>query len=267
MALVTRDPALYAELAGALRERRTPSVSLFPGQRIPARAAVVLTSPDEAGLIDHPKVLAVPEDGSRAALWAAVESALRSDEPKDELLIGFDPGPRPGYAVISGGVLLVKGTLESPEEAARLGSHLRHRFPGRGIRFRVGSGEPLSRNRIVNALLPLRRPIEIADEHNTTPRGLRVHRDGAAAGAIARTPGRTVHGPSDLSATPGEITNLQRLSREGSGGRFTISREVATRVLHGELTLGDALDDGQRRYARGHRPGAGRGSARLRERS
>lgn len=250
VALVTRDPALYAELAGAMRDRRTPSVSLLPGQRIPARAAVVLTSPSEARLIDHPRVLAVPEDGSRTALWAAVESALRPDDGGGELFVGFDPGPRPGYAVISGSTLLVKGTLDSPEEAARLATHLRHRFPSRALRFRVGSGDPLRRNRIVNALLALRRPIEIANERGTTPSGLRVHRDGAAAGAIARTPGRTVHAASDLSATPGEISDLQRLSREGSGGRFTISRELAARVLQGELTLGDALADGARRYAR-----------------
>ncbi len=267
VALVTRDPALYAELAGAMRERRTPSVSLLPGQRIPARAAVVLTSPAEVELIDHPRVLAVPEVGGRAALWAAVESALRADAIHEEVVVGFDPGPRPGYAVISGGTLLVTGTLDSPEEAAPLGTHVRHRFPGRDVRFRVGSGDPLTRNRIVNALLPLHRPIEIANERGTTPRGLRVHRDGAAAGAIARTPGRTVHGTTSLSATPGEISNLQRVSREGSGGRFTISRDVAVRVLQGELTLGDALADGARRYGPPSRDPRPAGARPLRERS
>ena len=241
--LVTRDPALYAELAGALRERRTPTVSLLPGQRIPDRVAVVLTSPDEVGLIVHPRVLAVAEGGDRASLWAAVESALASDPVTGDLVVGFDPGPRPGYAVLSGTACLIQGILGSPEDAARLGTHLRHRFPGRGLLFRVGSGDRFARNRIVNSLLPLRRPVEIVDEQGTTPRGHRRPRDAAAAGAIARTPGRPAKVPSALTATPGEIANLQRLSRVDSGGQLTISREAASRVLHGEITMGQAIED------------------------
>jgi len=43
--------------------------------------------------------------------------------------------------------------------------------------------------------------------------------------------------------TAGEVQNLQRLSRERSGGRFTISRSSAHRVLRGELTLAEAVDE------------------------
>jgi hypothetical protein len=248
VALVTRDPALYAELAGALRERHTPTLSLLPGQRIPDRAAVVLTSPSEVALIHHPAILAVRQDGDLEALWAAVESALASEGASGELVIGFDPGPRPGYAVLSGRRVLVRGNLESPEEAGRLGTHIRHRFPGRSLRFRVGSGDRFARTRILNSLLPLRRPVEIVDEKSTTPRGPRGPRDAVAASRIAQTPGRTAHDPAPLKATAGEIANLQRLSREGSRGQFTITRAQASRVLQGEITFGDALADGERRY-------------------
>lgn len=240
MALVTRDAVLYAELAPALRERRLPSVSLLPGQRIPDSAAVVLTSPDEADRIGHPRVLAVPLDGDRTALWAEVQGALSAADDPD-LTVGIDPGPRPGYAVLSGDRCIAQGELASPEAAGALGRHLHRRFPDRSLRFRVGSGAPMDRDRIVNALLQLHRTIELVDEMGTTPRGRRRPRDAEAARVIAAHSGRPVRDRGDARPTPGEVANLQRLSREHSGGRFTIPRGEAERVLRGEISLSDAI--------------------------
>ena len=242
VALVTRDPALYQELAGFLRERRLSALSLLPGDRIPDRVAVVLTSPDERASIDHPHVLAVREGADRRVLGAAIAHALGPSDPSEEIVVGIDPGPRPGYAILSGSTPIGEGILDAPEGAGPLASQLRHRFPGRGLRFRVGAGDPPARNRIVNSLVPHFRTVELVDESGTTPRGRRRPRDAEAARSIARTPGVPVRDRLEATFTPGEIANLQRLSREGSGGRVTISRSSAHRVLRGEISLSDAVD-------------------------
>lgn len=242
VALVTRDPSLYGEIAATVRERRIPCVSLLPGQAIPDRVAVVITTPAEAGLVKHPRVLSVPEDGDRAALWAAVGHALHAKDPNGEIVVGIDPGPRPGYSVLSGNAVIGEGVLESPEAMVEFASHLRHRFPSRSIRHRVGSGDPVRRNRIVNGLLAQRRSVELVDEQGTTPRGHRRPRDMLAARQIAVTAGRPVVFPLAVQVTDGEVANVQRLSRIGSNGRFTIPRAVAHRVLKGEMTLSEALD-------------------------
>jgi hypothetical protein len=258
VALVTRDPALYGELAGLLRERRWPTVSLLPGQRIPESVAVVLTSAAEADSIAHRRVLSVTPDGDHRALGAAVAHALEAGDPQEEIIVGIDPGPRPGYAVWVGSSCLGEGNLESPEAITPFASQIHHRFPSRHVLFRVGAGDPPDRNRIVNELLAHQRAIEVVDEHRTTPRGHRRPRDAAAARSIARIPGDTVRERIPLTFTPGEISNLQRLSRERSGGRFTISRITAVRVLRGEVSLGEAVDAGvlprPRVLPRGRRP-------------
>jgi hypothetical protein len=241
VALVTRDPALYGELAVFLRERRLPSVSLLPGQRIPDRVAVVLTSPDEAGEISHPNVLVVAENGDRRALGAAVEHALEVGAPEGDLVVGIDPGPRPGYAVFAGTTCIAEGILDSPEAAGTFSSQLRHRFASRHVLFRVGMGDPPCRNRIVNALLTHQRAVELVDEQGTTPRGHRRPRDAVAARSIAHGVGRTVREHLPTTPTPGEIANTQRLSREGSGGQVTISRSSAHRVLRGEISMAEAV--------------------------
>jgi hypothetical protein len=248
VAIATRNPALYAVLVGWLREHRIPAVSVFPGDRLPGPVAAVLTSPDEAPLIRHAHVLPVTDEGDRTAVLAAVRHALGVGSEDDEIIVGFDPGPRPGFAVLAEGRPLAEGVLEAPEAAGRLGSLLRHRFPGHALRFRVGEGDPRARDRIVNSLVPLRRPVEIVDEHGTTPRGHRRPRDAAAARAIARASGHIVRGGGSPQVTPGEITNLQRLSRIGSGGSFTISRAIASQVLRGEITLPDAIAAEENRH-------------------
>lgn len=256
MAIVTRDPRLYHELAGFLRERRWSAVSLLPGARIPESVAVVLTSPLERATIDHPNVLAVSEDGDRRALGAAVAHALSASGVHDALVVGIDPGPRPGYAILDGVECVAEGNLESPESAAEFAAHLRHRFDSRELVFRVGSGDRIRRNRIVNALLEKHRSVELVDESGTTPRGRRRPRDAVAAQKIGATPGVLVRRPLALATTAGEIADLQRLSREGSGGRVTISRSSAHRVLTGELTLAEAVDLALPRAPAGPRPGA-----------
>jgi hypothetical protein len=238
---VTRDPALYGELAGFLRERRLPAVSLLPGQRIPESVAVVLTSPDEAKEVSHPHVLVVAENGDRRALAAAVEHAIELGAPDGDLVVGIDPGPRPGYAIFAGATCIAEGILEAPEAAGPFASQLRHRFGSRHVLFRVGTGDPPSRNRIVNTLLTHHRAVELVDEQGTTPRGHRRPRDALAARSIAHGVGRSVRDRLPSTPTPGEIANIQRLSREGSGGQITISRSRASRVFHGELSMADAV--------------------------
>lgn len=248
VAIATRNPALYADLAAWLREQRLPSVSVWPGERLPAGVVAVLTSEEEAGTIRHARVLEASEDGDRTALLAAVRHALAVGRPDDELIVGIDPGPRPGYSVLAANRPIAEGTLENPEAAGRLGSVLRRRFPGHPIRFRVGRGDHLARDRIVNSLVPLRRPVELVDERGTTPRGQRRPRDATAARAIARAAGDPVRGATTVQVTDGEVANLQRLSRLGSGGSFTIPRTLARRVLRGDISFPDAIAEGEARY-------------------
>ncbi len=219
-----------------------PSVSLLPGDRIPDSVAVVLTSPEEAPTIRHPRVLPVSEGGERRALGAAVAQALNPLVPADELVVGVDPGPRPGYAILTAGASLGEGVLDSPEAVGALAAQIRRRFPDAEVTYRVGLGDPPARNRIVNTLLARRRTVELVDEGGTTPHGRRRPRDALAARCIGASPGTPVRQPLVAVITPGEIANIQRLSREGSGGRFTISRSAAYRVLRGEVTLAEAVE-------------------------
>ena len=244
---MTRDPVLYGELAQLLRERHIPTVSLFPGDYIPRSVRLVLTSQREAALIHHPRVV-VARPGNLLAASAAVHDLLDGPrKPSPELIVGVDPGVRPGYAVLgSGGRCLARGIVESPEGVFRMARSLRQGFPGVALRFRVGNGDHIRCSRIMNALLPLSAPVELVDEHETTLPGRREN-DSLAALAIAGTPGRRVQRRDPIRITPGEVANAQHQSRERSGGLFSISREMALAVLEGRVSMNDALESTARR--------------------
>ena len=55
------------------------------------------------------------------------------------------------------------------------------------------------------------------------------------------TKGEKVENPPVPKPTPGEVRDIQRLSRIESKGRVTISAELATAVARGEMTMGQAL--------------------------
>lgn len=240
VALVTHDPVLYGEVAAFLRERHIPTVSLLPGQKIPAKVAVVVTSKEEVELVGFPRVL-VATPGDLSLLEGALREALQSDTLARVLWVGVDTGPRPGYAVLNpAGTCLAEGQVESPEAIATLARKLLRTFPHADLTFRVGRGDGLRRARIINSLVPLEIVVELSDEERTTIPGHRQN-DLLAAKAIAATPGQPVREQEALKITPGEIANLQRISREMSGGKFTLPRERATAVLEGRLSMAEAL--------------------------
>jgi hypothetical protein len=87
-------------------------------------------------------------------------------------------------------------------------------------------------------------PIEIVDETRTTPaqQKRRCIRDSEAAAAIALLSGGRVQSMLPIETSRGAIRNIQRWSRQLSDGRFTISEKTALRVLTGELSLLEAIE-------------------------
>ena len=256
MGLVTRDPLLYGELALYFRERHIPTLSFLPGDRLPERVAVVVTSPAELPEIDFPHTV-VAEPGDLTTVGVAVREALRGRPRIRTLVLGVDPGPRPGFALLDDRrACLTQGTAEDPENVARLARKLREDFPAAPLTIRVGDGDPPSQARILRALAPLDCPVELVDEVRTTLPGRRQN-DPLAAKAIAATSGRPVAGPTAWRITRGAVANLQRISREASGGRLTISRSLAASVLRGHLPLGEAIRLTDRGHPASSRPAGG----------
>ena len=241
LVVATEDFRLYHDLIAALRARDLPFRTLRTGDTVPSGTGAILTSPREAPRVRFPRVVACGDvdDGIARAVQLA-----RGMERWRELVIGVDPGARPGVAVVGDGEVLDRRQARSPEEVAGLARGASRNFPADRVRVRVGHGDPTNRNRIVKALAGEGFPVEIVDEKGTTRRTAQPDLD-AAAEIAAR--GTRVEGRHPAEPTPGELREIQRRSRLGSGGEVTITRALAREVALGHLTLAEAVDRHRKR--------------------
>lgn len=239
--LLTSNFRLYHDLVAHLKEREVPFLSLSFDQPIPREVTVVLTSPEEVEAVAFEPVVAV-EEVSAAVVQA--QQYLRGKAVFDELVVGVDPGPRPGVAVLGDGEVLQTHVAPSPEGVRPILEEVLQSYEARVLHLRIGHGDPTNRNRILNAVAPLSLPTEIVDERGTThkDRSRDTTRDIASAVAIARESGSAAAPQYDVFPTPGELRNIQRESRIRSGGQLTISKGLARRVARGEMTLGEAIE-------------------------
>jgi len=245
LGVLTEDFRLYHDLVAALKARDIPFVSLSFARRVPETVGAVLTSPAEAPKVRSRHVVAVDEIDESVAKALQL---LKGKSEWRELLVGVDPGREPGVAIIGDGDVIDTRIAASPEAVAFHVRQAVRTFPARDVRVRVGHGDPTNRNRILNALgrEPVR--VEIVDEAGTTHRTPQPDVD--AAIVIARTPGIPAVPPFEVRPTPGELREIQRRSRLDSGGRVTISSDLASAVARGEVSLEEAIDRHRRRGRR-----------------
>jgi len=234
--LQTEDPRAYYEIIEALRERGLRFITLEFSDPVPANVGVVITTEAERDRVAFDKVVS-DADPDMAISKALVMISGEGDLKK--LVIGIDPGKRPGFAAIGDGKLLRTAVAESPEGVRKLVDETIRAHPTADVVVRIGHGDRTNRNRIFNRLWDDGHKLEIVDERNTTKRSQTPDED--AAVEIAMTPGYRPCKRQEVEPGEGEIRNIQRLSRLESSGSVTVSRDLAKMVARGELTMEDAI--------------------------
>jgi hypothetical protein len=240
----TKDFSLYHDVLNALKKRKIPYVSLSSIDHIPSRIGVILTSHGELHDFKFSKLIAADiYDTIDHAIDLALQM-LVGKELYSKIFIGIDPGEKPGLAVVGDDILLQKMCVETPEKVLDAVKRFIREYPAIETLIRIGHGSVITRNRIINSLIPLEVPMEIVDETKTTSsqQVKRAERDPEAAASIALMPGGKVQRRLPLEPTRGDIRRIQEQSRKYTVGRFSISEKTALRVLKGEISLKEAID-------------------------
>ncbi|KYK24408.1 hypothetical protein AYK24_06240 [Thermoplasmatales archaeon SG8-52-4] len=242
--LFTNNFSLYHDLIKILKKRKVPYVSLSSVKNIPSSIGVIITSNNELHDIKSQKVIAAD---AYDTIDHAVDLALQmliGKELYSKIFIGIDPGDSPGIAVVGDDILLQKINIDAPEKVVTVIKRILREYPALETLIRIGHGSILTRNRIINSLIPLKIPIEIVDETKTTPSQQigRHQRDSEAAAVIALLTGGKVQKRLPLEPTKGDIRNIQERSRKLTGGKFSISEKTAKRVLEGSISLIEAIE-------------------------
>lgn len=234
--VATGNFEVYHGVVSELRERGVTFTTVEPGDDLPERTRVVITGPDDLPFEGIESVRADPER-PRQAVEAAL-SILRSGEGRT--IVGVDPGDRPGIAVRSGPVVVAAFQVPLADAPDVIRGEVRG---GVDPLVRIGDGARLQGATIINALEDVR--VELVDETGTTPSlgtGASGMGDVLAAVNIAQLEGEEIEA-REIEPTEGELTVIQRRSRERSPENREIDEGLARRVARGELTIGEALDE------------------------
>jgi hypothetical protein len=243
--VMTKNFRFFYELVQMLRDHKEPFVVMDFDDDIPAKVGVIITTPEEKTQVKFKNV--VVSDQADLAIEMA-RTRLKGRESFQTLVVGVDPGVRPGLAIIGDGRVLVAETVGSPEAVTDEIARFRRCFSHVRLIARVGHGDRTNRNRIIRSIWNAVDDIEVVDETNTTRNT--EEPDADAAISIALGSGYRMPFPPEVQPTPGEVRDIQRLSRIESGGRVTISADLAEAVAKGELTLPEALTAQDRKSAR-----------------
>ena len=220
----------------ALRDEGLRHVSLDFSEPLPANISVVITTDEERERVPFDRVVT---DADPDSAILKVRSILAGEGGTDDLTIGIDPGDRPGIAVLSNGVVLVRTLASAPEAVGEVVQETLSRYAPSRVTIRLGNGDRTNRNRIFNVLWDLGHVGEMVDERNTTKKSKTPDED--AAVAIALTPGFRPRRRQQVAPAPGELRNIQRLSREHTDGELTVSKKLAARIALGEITMDEAV--------------------------
>ncbi|UCF12837.1 MAG: hypothetical protein JSW06_00920 [Thermoplasmatales archaeon] len=245
LGVYTKDFSLYHDIIKVLKKRKLAYVSLSSPKDIPKRISVILTSKKEKQDIKSQKSIATDTyDSIDHAVDLAIQK-LTGKEIYSKIFVGIDPGERPGIAIVGDDILLQKIQVDSPEKVVYSIKRLLKVYPSKEAYIRIGHGSIITRNRIINSLISLKIPIEIVDETSTTPSQQtgRSERNGEAAAAIALISGGKVQTNLPLEPTRGAIKNVQQQSRQLTEGKYTISKEIALKVLKGKMSLVEAIEN------------------------
>lgn len=240
--VATEDFRLYHAVVTELRERGVRFTTIRPDQAIPERATVLIAAAeDEVELGDRPDVTLVV-GGADEPRTAADEALAALRDGGGRTVVGVDPGPNPGIAVLVGGTVVAAFQVPLGDAVGTIQSEVEEATEPSDVLIRVGDGDRLKGARIVNDL-PDGCSVELVDETGTTPYlgvGARGMADVLAAVNIARIEGEPMSSRT-VEPTEGELQRIKDESRKRSAGDRTIDSSLARDVAAGDLTVEEAL--------------------------
>ena len=109
---------------------------------------------------------------------------LMNREVFDEVVIGLDPGPYPGVAVIADNVLTEAFETPMIEMVRKEVMEIRDSYRYRNISIKIGDGDKPHRDRIIQDLAETGIDLKVVDERNTSMPH-KIHNNALSAARIA----------------------------------------------------------------------------------
>ncbi|MFA5572390.1 MAG: hypothetical protein WC046_05680 [Candidatus Bathyarchaeia archaeon] len=178
VAVATVQGKVYYFIANALREKGISFFSLIPGEPIPSRAKLVITTNGEKGLVDYPKILIYQGEEELDSLLMEIKKILSGKETYEKIIIGIDPGEVIGLAILADGKIMLECNCYSGRELVNsiLKILKTINFSVTSVIVKIGTGVPVYKELLwdLDDTLPDEVMLEVVNETGTN-RHLTMH--------------------------------------------------------------------------------------------
>ncbi|MGE5574689.1 MAG: hypothetical protein ACM3UL_01005 [Ignavibacteria bacterium] len=171
VAIATLQGKVYYVVVNKLKEENISFVSLLPGQLVPPKIKLVITTAEEKHLVDHEKVLVFREEDKLNSLFDEVKKALLGKEAFERIVFGIDPGAWTGLAALADGKVIEEGNCFSSEEVICSIIKILDNvdFAVTKVSVKIGNGVPIYKEMLVDLddALPSKVTLEVVNEAGT----------------------------------------------------------------------------------------------------
>jgi hypothetical protein len=178
--IYTHNFRFYHELVGVLKSWRINSVSIDNIDHMPSDVSIILSSKRDEKIREQQ----IRTDSATEAVRIAIPFLL-GKEKFHSLIIGIDPGPKPGIAVLGDDILLEAFEAPSIDLLIRSVRTIASGYRYISYTVRIGHGDIPNRDSIIFKLKSAGMAPEIVDETNTS-QPHKIHDNAVSAARIAR---------------------------------------------------------------------------------
>jgi hypothetical protein len=195
VAVATVQGKVYYLVVSALRENDINFFSIIPGEHVPTRAKLVITTEEEKDKVNYKKILVFHDESELDSMILEVKTTLLGKEVCDKIVIGIDPGEAIGLAVLADGKLIEEGNFYNSHELvnAILKIVRTVNFSVTKVWIKIGNGVPVYRELLhdLDEVLPAEVILEVVVEAGTnrpmTAHSRKVRHISSAIRIAART--------------------------------------------------------------------------------
>jgi hypothetical protein len=171
VAVATVQGKTYFLIVNKLNGKNISFISLLPGQSVPAKMKLVITTPEEQHLVNHEIILIFQGEDKLDSLIDEVKKTLLGKEAFARIVIGIDPGLATGLVALADGKVIEEGNCFSSKEV--IGSIIKILgnvdFAVTSVSVKIGNGVPIYKELLgdLDDALPPQVALEVVDEAGT----------------------------------------------------------------------------------------------------
>ncbi|MCW3995366.1 MAG: hypothetical protein NWE98_04355 [Candidatus Bathyarchaeota archaeon] len=171
VAIATVQGKAYFLIVNVLQEQNISFISLVPGEPVPPKIKLVITTRQEKGLVQNEKVLIFGNEEELDSLINEVKKTLLGKEDYEHIIIGIDPGEAIGLAFLADGKVIEEGNCYSNQEVINHINKIIHNvnFSHTTVSVKIGDGVPIYRELLeaLDEALPIKVALEVVGEAGT----------------------------------------------------------------------------------------------------